>query len=193
MDPRSLPEATEQFAAFLEATRRIPPHFSMAMARPLYAVNAAPSARLVGDGVLLIGDAAGLADPQSGEGIRQAVESGLLAAETIAASNGQWSREQLEPACGPSRSKIFRRAAIGRGRAPRARQGESDRCRPTAPYPRVRAPCRGGRVVPPPSRQPRAGAITRATIPGLLFRRAGRIHASVLNHRALLGMRPNEA
>jgi flavin-dependent dehydrogenase len=97
MDPRSLPEATERFAAFLEATRRIPPHFPWRWRGHSYAVNAAPSRRLVGDGVLLIGDAAGLADPQSGEGIRQAVESGLLAAETIAASNGQWSREQLEP------------------------------------------------------------------------------------------------
>jgi len=36
------------------------------------------------DGVLLIGDAAGLAYPRSGEGIRPAVESGLLAARSIA-------------------------------------------------------------------------------------------------------------
>jgi flavin-dependent dehydrogenase len=33
--------------------------------------------------VLLVGDAAGLAEPRSGEGIRSAVESGLLAAEAI--------------------------------------------------------------------------------------------------------------
>jgi flavin-dependent dehydrogenase len=35
------------------------------------------------EGVLLIGDAAGLADRQSGEGIRPAIESGLLAASCI--------------------------------------------------------------------------------------------------------------
>src|SRR5690606_28063631 len=35
------------------------------------------------EGVLLVGDAAGLAYPRSGEGIRPAVESGLLAAETL--------------------------------------------------------------------------------------------------------------
>jgi flavin-dependent dehydrogenase len=35
------------------------------------------------DGILLIGDAAGLADRQSGEGIRPAIESGLLAASSI--------------------------------------------------------------------------------------------------------------
>jgi len=40
--------------------------------------------RLVDDGLLLIGDAAGLAYPQSGEGIRPAVESGVTAAGVIA-------------------------------------------------------------------------------------------------------------
>jgi geranylgeranyl reductase family protein len=39
--------------------------------------------KLVDDGVLLVGDAAGLAHPQSGEGIRPAVESGLIAADVI--------------------------------------------------------------------------------------------------------------
>jgi 2-polyprenyl-6-methoxyphenol hydroxylase-like FAD-dependent oxidoreductase len=51
--------------------------------------------RIVDAGVLLVGDAAGVADPQSGEGIRQAVESGLLAAQTIVEAHGQYSR--LEP------------------------------------------------------------------------------------------------
>ncbi len=51
--------------------------------------------RLYDDGVLLIGDAAGLAYPQSGEGIRPAVESGLLAAEVIAAAGGDYSPGSL--------------------------------------------------------------------------------------------------
>jgi len=38
--------------------------------------------------VLLIGDAAGLAYSQSGEGIRPAIESGLLAAKAILAAGG---------------------------------------------------------------------------------------------------------
>ena len=38
---------------------------------------------LVADGALLVGDAAGLAYPESGEGIRPAIESALLAAEAI--------------------------------------------------------------------------------------------------------------
>lgn len=50
---------------------------------------------LVDDGVVLIGDAAGLAYPQSGEGIRPAVESAILAAEVIAAAHGDYSRSSL--------------------------------------------------------------------------------------------------
>ncbi len=46
--------------------------------------------------VLLVGDAAGLAYPQSGEGIRPAVESGLLAAGVIAAAGGDFAPAKLE-------------------------------------------------------------------------------------------------
>lgn len=53
--------------------------------------------RVVNDGVLLVGDAAGLAYPQSGEGIRPAVESALLAAEVIAAARGDYSVARLSP------------------------------------------------------------------------------------------------
>lgn len=52
---------------------------------------------LYDDSVLLIGDAAGLAYPQSGEGIRPAVESGLAAASTILAADGDYSCEKLAP------------------------------------------------------------------------------------------------
>ena len=49
--------------------------------------------RIQGDGWLLIGDAAGLAYPFSGEGILPAIESGLLAAEVIASdAAGDYSR-----------------------------------------------------------------------------------------------------
>ncbi|HHJ35460.1 MAG TPA: NAD(P)/FAD-dependent oxidoreductase [Gammaproteobacteria bacterium] len=51
---------------------------------------------MVADNVLLIGDSAGLAYPQSGEGIRPAVESALLAAETIRVCDADFSRENLQ-------------------------------------------------------------------------------------------------
>jgi geranylgeranyl reductase family protein len=47
------------------------------------------------DGVLIIGDAAGLAYPQSGEGIRPAVESAMLAAQVIKKANGDYSKQSL--------------------------------------------------------------------------------------------------
>jgi geranylgeranyl reductase family protein len=51
--------------------------------------------RVVDNGVLLIGDAAGLAYPQSGEGIRPAVESALLAAAVITAAEGDYRAANL--------------------------------------------------------------------------------------------------
>jgi len=50
---------------------------------------------ILDDGVLLIGDAAGLAYAESGEGIRPAVESGLIAAHTILSANGDYRGKQL--------------------------------------------------------------------------------------------------
>lgn len=50
---------------------------------------------LFDEGVMLIGDAAGLAYAQSGEGIRPAVESGLLAARTFIDNRGDTSRAAL--------------------------------------------------------------------------------------------------
>lgn len=64
----------------------------------------------VHDGVLLIGDAAALAYPQSGEGIRPAVESALMAAEAIAGAGKKYDapalaayRSALEARFGPVR------------------------------------------------------------------------------------------
>jgi flavin-dependent dehydrogenase len=51
----------------------------------------------VADGALLVGDAAGLAYAQSGEGIRTAVESGLLAADAILAAAGDYRGAALAP------------------------------------------------------------------------------------------------
>jgi geranylgeranyl reductase family protein len=52
---------------------------------------------LLADGAVLVGDAAGMAYPQSGEGIRPAVESGLLAAWTIIEAQGDYRAARLAP------------------------------------------------------------------------------------------------
>ena len=61
-----------------------------------YLASGAGARPLIGDGIVLAGDAAGLAYPESGEGIKPAVESGRLAAETLIAAGGR-SREDLQP------------------------------------------------------------------------------------------------
>jgi flavin-dependent dehydrogenase len=96
LDRHSLPRATAEFVAFLETKGRLSSQTSWRWRGHAYSLYASPHRRIVDAGVLLVGDAAGLAYPQSGEGIRPAIESGLLAAATIVEANGQYTRGRLE-------------------------------------------------------------------------------------------------
>jgi flavin-dependent dehydrogenase len=71
LDRRRLPSAIAEFEAFLKARRKIPRHASWRWKGHAYLLAEAPRRRVVDGGVLLVGDAAGLAYPQSGEGIGQ--------------------------------------------------------------------------------------------------------------------------
>jgi len=87
-------------AAFLEFLRkraRLPAGVTGRLKGHAYLLYETTPRPLVGDGVLLVGDAAGLAYAPSGEGIRTAVESGLLAAQAIREARGRSRREGLEP------------------------------------------------------------------------------------------------
>ncbi|GFO69673.1 geranylgeranyl reductase [Geomonas limicola] len=53
--------------------------------------------RIVGDRALVIGDAAGLAYPESGEGILPAIESAILAAQAILCASSDYRPRWLEP------------------------------------------------------------------------------------------------
>ena len=97
LDHRSLPKATGDFVSFLEARHRVPRDVSWRWRGHAYLVAHPPRRRVLKAGVIVAGDAAGLAYPQSGEGIRPAIESGLIAASTIIDANGDYSRERLEP------------------------------------------------------------------------------------------------
>lgn len=88
---------TAAFRERLIAEGRIPPDTPVDFHGHAYLLYTSGRRRVVDDGVLLIGDAAGLAYPQSGEGIRPAVESGLLAAEAVLAARRRYGREALEP------------------------------------------------------------------------------------------------
>ena len=60
-----------------------------------YLLNCTSRRRLVGDRMLLVGDAAGLALAPSGEGILSAIESGLIAAEAIIDAAPDYSGARL--------------------------------------------------------------------------------------------------
>ncbi len=96
-DGRALPEHVRGFCRFLQEQGRLAddvPGKFQGHAYQLYDHSTRP---LLADGLLWIGDAAGLAAAQSGEGIGPAVESGLLAARAICAAGGNYRREALEP------------------------------------------------------------------------------------------------
>lgn len=88
LDRRMLPGATESFVEYLKTCRAIPSDAAWRFHGHAYLLREPRQRRVMHDGVVLIGDAAGLAYAQSGEGIRPAIESGLLAAATIVESRG---------------------------------------------------------------------------------------------------------
>ena len=74
---------------------------------------------LVDDGVLWIGDAAGLAYAESGEGIRPGVESGIMAARVIAAAAGDYARGRFGGLPAADRSPLWPAAYALAGRTAR--------------------------------------------------------------------------
>ncbi len=94
-DDDGLSRHVTEFLDYLVQERRIPRDIPARMAGHAYLLYRHAKREVVGDGVLLIGDAAGLAYTQSGEGIRPAVESGLMAAQTIMALAGDYSPDAL--------------------------------------------------------------------------------------------------
>jgi flavin-dependent dehydrogenase len=85
----------QQFLDFLRRRGRIPHDTPERFHGHAYLQYGRAARRLLDDGVLLVGDAAGLAYPQSGEGIRPAVESGLMAAATILEAGQDYRRQTL--------------------------------------------------------------------------------------------------
>ena len=96
-DARELPRHAQDFIAFLISRGIVPGDLRMRLRGHAYLLSDSSPRQSIGDGVLLVGDAAGLADPHSGEGIRPAVESGMLAAAAIPSANGHYDRDSLEP------------------------------------------------------------------------------------------------
>lgn len=87
-DTRAFPSRVGEFLDFLAARGRVPPDLPRGLRGHAYLLYPQAPRPLAEEGVLLIGDAAGLAYGRSGEGIRPAVESGLLAARILREMGG---------------------------------------------------------------------------------------------------------
>ena len=88
-------EHVHAFMRFLERTRGVPRTGPVRWRGHAYLASGVGPRPLVADGVLLVGDAAGLAYPESGEGIRPAIESGRLAARTVIEAGSRCGAEEL--------------------------------------------------------------------------------------------------
>jgi geranylgeranyl reductase family protein len=84
----------KDFVGYLAKTRSVETPDN-GIAGHAYGLFGRSQRKILDDGVLLIGDAAGLAYPASGEGIRPAIESGLIAAHAILAAEGNYSTNKL--------------------------------------------------------------------------------------------------
>jgi len=95
-DSHEISRHTKDFIAYLSKTRGVQTP-SRGIAGHAYGLWGRTHRKILADGVLLVGDAAGLAYPESGEGIRPAIESGLMAAHTILAADGSYTLRNLAP------------------------------------------------------------------------------------------------
>ena len=96
LDQHALPEHVSEFVRFLKTNGKIGFDLPQRMSGHAYLLFNGSQRKIVDDGVMLIGDSAGLAYTQSGEGIRPAIESGLMAAKVIESANGSYGRDRLQ-------------------------------------------------------------------------------------------------
>jgi flavin-dependent dehydrogenase len=106
------------FCDFLRQRGRIPGNIPDKFHGHAYLLHGHSRRRLLDDGVLLIGDAAGLAYAESGEGIRPAIESGLIAAAVVAEAGGDYRLQTLQAYAGRLKARFGSGAAPNGGMVP---------------------------------------------------------------------------
>jgi menaquinone-9 beta-reductase len=93
-DSREISRHMKDFVGYLRETRGVETP-STGIAGHAYGLWGRTDRKILDDGVLLVGDAAGLAYPESGEGIRPAIESGLIAAHAILSADSNYGEKNL--------------------------------------------------------------------------------------------------
>ncbi|MGD8570024.1 MAG: NAD(P)/FAD-dependent oxidoreductase [Gammaproteobacteria bacterium] len=94
---KKIANSAQEFIAYCQQLGRLPEHIPAKLKGHAYLLYDQSSRKIVDDGILLIGDAAGLAYTESGEGIRPAVESGLMAADVISRAKTHYTANSLQP------------------------------------------------------------------------------------------------
>ena len=106
LDRHAFPSHVSRFIQFLTCSRKLDVDVEASLRGHAYLLYRHHQRNVVGDGILLVGDSAGLAYSQSGEGIRPAVESGLLAADVIISARGEYNQRTLSPYSGALTSQF---------------------------------------------------------------------------------------
>jgi flavin-dependent dehydrogenase len=96
-ESRDFSTHVKDFVAFLERRYGLPAEGKISWRGHAYFARGVGPRPLVGPGMLVIGDAAGLAYPESGEGICPAIESARIASRTLIAARGRYSTDDLQP------------------------------------------------------------------------------------------------
>ncbi len=88
--PQQLPQQVQDFYLWLKRQGRLPDDLPTSFPGHAYLTYDQAARRLAGNRVVWIGDAAGLAHNESGEGIHPAIRSGIMAADAILAAQGDY-------------------------------------------------------------------------------------------------------
>ena len=94
-DKHRLSSHVQVFIRYLKQQGKVPNDMPEKLNGHAYLLYPHAVRNIVSDNVILIGDAAGLAYPQSGEGIRPAIESAILAAGVLRNCAGDFAAAQL--------------------------------------------------------------------------------------------------
>ncbi len=95
-DKSKLSSHVKNFCEYLISQNKIPADIPTKFSGHAYLLYPHAVREMVAENVMLLGDSAGLAYPQSGEGIRPAVESAILAAQVIRDCNGVYNKNNLQ-------------------------------------------------------------------------------------------------
>ncbi|MEH6550289.1 MAG: NAD(P)/FAD-dependent oxidoreductase [Pseudomonadales bacterium] len=95
-DKSRLPKHVKEFCDYLVSTGKIPANIEAKYNGHAYLLYPHAKREMIAEKALLIGDAVGLAYAQSGEGIRPAIESAMLAADLVRELDSDYSLSRLE-------------------------------------------------------------------------------------------------